>query len=388
MLRALLFATALFLPLSSARADTAADQRGNAALQYWQAFAQLPKLSDSAMTKFNEEFATMPLDAKARELAGKADAALKLLRRGAALKNCDWGVSYDQDGIYALLPHLPAARDLASLACLHARLSLQNGHEAEAAEDYAAAMTLARHASLDGSLVGILVGYNIEHRVGESIARSLPKLKADAVKSLQKRLDSLPAFATPAAGLLECEKVTMNWFIRNVNDAKDQESLATFVSSITSNPEAGKKSTLLEDCGGTAAGVVKYAEETGPIYKQVADQLKLPLDQFAKEFDRTTKAHAGNPVFKTFFPAIAKVRLAQARAEVRHALLSAAVAVQAEGRGALKSHADPLAGALFDYVPLAKGFELRSKWTVDDATRTLWKLDERSTRPLVLTVGG
>ncbi len=387
MLRALFLGTALLLPLSSAWADTAADQRANAALKYWQAFAQLPKLSDAAMTKVNEEFVTMPLDAKARELVGKADAALKLLRRGAALKNCDWGISYDQDGIYALLPHLPAARNLASLACLHARLSLQDGHDAEAAEDYAAALTLARHASLDGSLVGILVGYNIEHRVGESIARSLPNLKADAVKSLQKRLDSLPQFATPAAGLLVCEKVTMDWFIRNVKDAKDQESLATFVS-ITSNPEAGKKSTLLADCGGTAAGVVKYAEETGPIYKQVADELKLPLDQFAKEFDRTTKAHAGNPVFKTFFPAIAKVRLAQARGEGRYALLSAAVAVQAEGRAALKNHPDPLAGVPFDYVPLEKGFELRSKWNVDDATRMLWKLDDRSTRPLVLTVGG
>jgi hypothetical protein len=69
MLRALLLATALLVPLGPALADTAADPRANAALKYWQAFAQLPKLSDPAMTKLNEEFPTMPLDGRRLEVA-------------------------------------------------------------------------------------------------------------------------------------------------------------------------------------------------------------------------------------------------------------------------------------------------------------------------------
>ncbi len=83
---------------------------------------------------------------------------------------------------------------------------------------------------------------------------------------------------------------------------------------------------------------------------------------------------SGNPVFKLFFPALAKVRRAQARADVRHALLSAAFAVQLDGPDALKKYPDPVVGGLFEYAKFAGGFELRSKF-------------EQDAHPLVLTVG-
>ena len=83
---------------------------------------------------------------------------------------------------------------------------------------------------------------------------------------------------------------------------------------------------------------------------------------------------AGNPVFKLFFPALAKVRQSQARAEVRRALLSAAFAVQLDGPDALKKHPDPVVDGSFKYERFAGGFELRSKFETDS-------------RPLALTVG-
>jgi hypothetical protein len=63
--------------------------------------------------------------------------------------------------------------------------------------------------------------------------------------------------------------------------------------------------------------------------------------------------------------------------EVRRALLSAALAVQLEGRAALKNHPDPVVGGLFEYTTFPGGFELRSKW----------QLDAGLLKPLVLTVG-
>src|SRR5262249_53060435 len=100
-----------------------------------------------------------------------------------------------------------------------------------------------------------------------------------------------------------------------------------------------------------------------------------PPDQVAKEFEREEKKLAGNPVYQVFAPVLHNVRSRQAQAEVRRALLSAAVAVRLDGRDALERHPDPVAGGPFEYVPFEGGFELRSTWKPDPA------------EPLVLTVG-
>jgi hypothetical protein len=70
---------------------------------------------------------------------------------------------------------------------------------------------------------------------------------------------------------------------------------------------------------------------------------------------------AGNPVYKVFFPALAKVRQSKTRSDVYRALFSAALAVQLDGQGALKDYTDPAAGGLFDYAAFEGGFELRSR---------------------------
>ena len=66
-------------------------------------------------------------------------------------------MSYE-DGVFALLPHCPAARVLASLACLRARQRFGAGQTAEAIDDLLSAMTLGRHISVDGSLIAVCVG--------------------------------------------------------------------------------------------------------------------------------------------------------------------------------------------------------------------------------------
>jgi hypothetical protein len=42
-------------------------------------------------------------------------------------------------------------------------------------------------------------------------------------------------------------------------------------------------------------------------------------------------------------------------------------------------------GGPFEYAPFDGGFELRSKWKLDENRRAQWKLDP--TEPLVLSVG-
>ena len=227
MLRALCLAmTILVLPLGYASADAPPDLGANAALKYWQAFAQLPKFTDAEEHKLNAESLTMPLDAHAREIVTKADYALRMMHRAAALPHCDWGIGYE-DGIDILLPHAQAARTLSTLACLRARIRFEDGHNAEAIEDIVDAMTLGRHVSLDGSLITVLVNYAIEHRTSETLALYLPKLNAEMIKSLKTRLGALPPFGTPAEGLVPFEeKAGLDWLIRKIKEHERQGKLA------------------------------------------------------------------------------------------------------------------------------------------------------------------
>jgi hypothetical protein len=242
-------------------------------------------------------------------------------------------------------------------------------------------MTLGRHIGQDGVLVLLLVGYGIEQRPGETLALYLPRLSARMIRDLQTRLAALPPGGTPAKALGFEEKFGLDWLVRTVKETKDKDKLLALLAPLFLSEGEGRASpeklmaegrVFLEKCGGTPAGVLKFAEELRPSYALMAQKLSLPLDQFAKEFQREEQKQAGNPVFKPIFAALDRVRLQQARADVRRALLAAALAVQLEGRDALKKHPDPVVGDPFEYTPFEGGFELRSRL---------------KGAPLVLTVG-
>jgi hypothetical protein len=370
----------LLLPRGYSRADAASDLGANAALKYWQAFATLPKFTDAEQNKLAAEYLTMPLDAKAREMVARAEYALQMLHHGAALPNCNWGIG-PEEGIYARYPHGPAGRALSALACLRARMRFEEGQTAEAIEDLVSCMTLGRHIGQDGVLVLLLVGYGIEQRPGETLALYLPRLSARMIRDLQTRLAALPPGGTPAKALGFEEKFGLDWLVRTVKETKDKDKLLALLAPLFLSEGEGRTSpeklaaegrVFLEKCGGTPAGVLKFAEELRPSYALMAQKLSLPLDQFAREFQREEQKQAGNPVFKPIFAALDRVRLQQARADVRRALLAAALAVQVEGRDALKKHPDPVVGDPFEYTPFEGGFELRSRL---------------KGAPLVLTVG-
>jgi hypothetical protein len=379
MLRALSLAiTMLVPPLESASTDARLDPDGNAAQKYWQAFATLPTFTPAENQKIGA-CVTTPLDEPARQMLIKAEYALQMLRRGAALHDCDWGISYE-DGIFTRLPHADAARVLTSLACLRGRLRFEAGQSAAAIDELLAAMTLGRHVSMDRSIITGLVAYNIEHRAIEILARYVPRLDAKTRADLRTRLDALPPFGSQAEALLTSERESLNWFMRRVKESKDKESLLSFLSwvgiSEGADRDSGEKArAFLEACGGTAEGVIKFADDLAPCYAITAKMFDLPLDEFQKEFKGESNKRAANPVYQLFFASFAKVREARARADIRRALLSAAVAVQIGGPDSLKDHVDPVLGGQFEYAPFPGGFELRSK------------LKGQDDNPITLTVG-
>jgi hypothetical protein len=391
MLRALCLTIVGVCAMGRASADAGPALGANAALKYWQAFATLPRLTEAEENKISLQHLSDPVDDQARKVVAKAEYALRMMHLGAALQRCDWGIPYEQ-GIDIHLPHGQAARMLCALACLRARVRFEAGKTGEAIDDIVAALKLGRQVSRNGINMTLLVGYAIEHHAGATLALYLPKLDAAGIKDLKTRLVGLPPGGSPAAALRKEEKWALDWFIHQVKGAKDRDSLLTLLSQCSdsegrSHDAAERGRAILKECGGSAEGVLKCAEETRQSYELMERKLDLPLDQFQAEWDREQMKRAGNPIFKAIYPAEHKVRIVQARADVRRALLAAALDVRLDGRDVLKNHVDPVTGAVFEYVAVDGGFDLSSTWKVDDALRTKWKLDDRLTAPITLIVG-
>ena len=371
--------TVLLIPWGAVFAEQNPDSQDNAALKYWQAFATLPKFSD-AEDKIIGDCLTAPLDDAARKILTNSEYSLTMLHRAAALPRCDWSISYKDDGVFALLPHCAAGRVLASLACLRARQRFEAGQTAEAIDDLLSAMTLGRHISVDGSLIAVLVGYNVEARAIETFAQALPTFNPQTIKDVKTRVEALPPFGTEATALLACEKESLDWFIRKVKETKKKEDLLKFLSWVGISEEndrdtGSRAAEFLKECGGTAEGVTNFAVGTLPSYDKLAKSLSLPLDEFEKEFELESIRQASNPVYKLFFPALAKAHQSGVRADVRRALFLAALAVQLDGQSVLKDNLDPFGGGRFEYAPFKGGFELRSK------------LNGQDEKPVKLTVG-
>ncbi len=350
-----------------------ADLAANAALKYWQAFSTMPKLDE----KFQPgDVGTMPLDAKTKELVASAAYSLEQLHYGAALPRCAWGISLEEDGIRTLLPECQAARNLTALARLRIRLRFGEGKTAEAVDDAVDALTLGRHVSRDGTLIAVLVGIAIDAGVTDTLAADLPKLDAAALRKLAARLEALPSDYTSAEAIrVGEERAGLDWFIRQVKSTTDKEKLLNLLDEMTFSEGVGssraKAKAFLEECGGTAEGVVKYAEETRPLYLAAAQALALPPGEFEKAWDALNKKSADNPVSKLLFPAVNHVRQAEDRFNARRAMRKAALAILIDGPDAAKNQRDPFGDGPFEYIPFEGGFELRSKFKAQDKQASL-----------------
>src|SRR5262249_29202662 len=151
---------------------------------------------------------------------------------------------------------------------------------------------------------------------------------------LKRRVDELPPGGSVATATARMEEALLSWIVGEVQEARDKEGLLDFLSQLggSKKDEAEKNRAkgraILEECGGTAAGVLRHANEMGRHTAALAKTLDLPPGRVDKEFEREAKKLAHNPVFKVFAPVLHNVRMRQARAEVRRALLAAALAVR------------------------------------------------------------
>jgi hypothetical protein len=347
--------------------DVKSDLAANAAVQYWQAFAQLPTL-DKEQEKLLAEWNTVPLDAAAQKLIDSSRSSMVYLRRGSVLPRCDWCLEYN-DGMGLLLPHLAKARDLARFAALHARQELEQGNKKAAQADATAIMVLARHVRRDPIMVSLLVGYSLEGVATDLMAPYVPELKASYTKALAS-YESLPAAANLQQSIAIEHKYMCEWAIKKLREEEQREKGAglklwrTFMDG-PEIPDALKQLQSLDE-------VLKMADGLLPVYDQIAKLLSLPNDQFDAQYPAfREKTKAANPVAGVMLPAIDKVRAKEQQSQARVAMLLAAIAVAESGPEKLKELKDPFGTGPFEYRALDKGFELKSKLQYEGQPVTL-----------------
>jgi hypothetical protein len=366
---AILFSVVLCSPLlAKAQApDEKSDLAANAAIQYWQAFAQLPTL-DKEQEKILDEWNTVSTsDPAVQKLAQASQASRMYLLRGAKLARCDWGLEYS-DGISLMLPHLAKARDLARHAALHARVEFERGNRQPLQENATAIMALARHVGRDPILISILVRYLIEDTTIDLVTPYVPQIKAPYEKMVAAH-KALPPAATVQQTLPIEKKHMAGYVIRELTRLEKQkpgswrEHWKNMIGPDA--PESVKQIDTFEEA-------IRLTEKLLPVYDELEKFFALPEKEFdARYAGFKEKTDAANPLAGVLLPSLDKVRARERRNQARMAMLLAAVAVANDGPEKLKDIPDPFGDGPFEYRKLDGGYELKSKLVVDDKPVTL-----------------
>ena len=327
----------------------AADGIPNAALKYWQAFSTMPpigeKLNEKITVACSEAGFAHNVDKQLAELTIKGEYSLRMLHHGASIRSCDWGADLRADGAETVLPHLAKARQLARLALVRARLSLERQDDEKALDDIIAAMTIARHVSRDGTIVGIFVAYSIDRNAMQVLAAYLPAIEAELVQRTMERRRSAPSMM-PMQEKITQEELFLDWAIDKLQ-ADDEGQLLDFCSTLTTSEQQNEEMRLAV---GDRRQCLEYLGALRPLYAEMRTILTLPPEQFELKNAELTKRVQANAVARFVTPNVAAMYKASNVFSCRDALLDAAVAIHADGPSALASHRDPFGDGPLEYV--------------------------------------
>jgi hypothetical protein len=342
----------------------------NAALQYWQAFSQMPAL-DEKREKLLGEWPTVSLDdPEVKKMLGESHSAMKFLRRGALCSDCDWGLEYG-DGIGLLLPHLTKSRDLARLAALYTRNEYERGNRQALPQNATAMMVLARHVGRDPMMICLLVRYGIEGYVIDLAAPYVPEINVPYEKAVTM-FDELPVAPKLRQSIAAEKKFFAEWIINEFRKAEEREpGAAVALWHQFLGPDGPQKLKEVDSYG----QIMKMTATLPQMYDELESLAALPKPKFDAQYPEFRKrVTADNALVAFFLPNIEEIQAKEHRNEARMAMLLAAIGVSESGPERLKDIQDPFGDGPFEYRPLDKGYELRSKLLFEG-------------KPVTLTVG-
>lgn len=362
------------LMLATACAASAQQPRRtcDAAVEYWQAFALLPR-TDEGQQKIIAGVNSAPLDPAAQKLIEESAKALTQLHRGSACDACDWNL-HTEDGYAMLMPHLAKGRELARLAFLRARQRIARRQFGPAVQDVCDALVLARRLGADAVVIAVLVEDDVEQTGVDAIAPHLKGLDAGALAALSDRLAKLPAGASLLDSVRVERQIGLETLITNLNatpagDDWRQRLTESMGIGGPENPEA-EAQTQLQSVN-SPRQLAERLVQLRPLYDQLPDALKLPQEQAHARLAEIRKQAQGIPMGTFIVSDYSRVYDKHRAAQARLAMLRAAVAALQGGEEQLRNFPDPATGQPFGYHAMANGFELQSTLTLEGKPVTL-----------------
>jgi hypothetical protein len=364
----------VLVALCSPTGARAQQEAENAAVKYLRAdiaLRQTYPLSPNAAVKL-EKALDSPLDDEDEKLVAAADESLVEFNHGTALKRCDWEMS-SEDGPLANTSHRGAIKELVAVSGLRARLRFRDRNVQGAVNDALAAMTAARHLSLDGSIASVLFAYKLENEIAGVLASNLDQFSTAQLNELAISLDGLPS-GSSLGNAFEAEKVRRNDLLPLAQRAKTRDELVERLLNGIPFLQSNKTLTteIIDGCRGSVQGFVNCVEQQQSFYASWAPRFALSPDQFENTYKAEIEALSKeNPVIREFTPALPRIRWAEAYNETRRALLHAAIAVRLGGPTELKRYLDPYDRNPFSYISVNGGFRLESRLKADGISLSL-----------------
>lgn len=347
----------------------------NAALQYWQAFALLPR-TDPEQDKLLENWRETPLDAKALKLADSFSESRKYLLRASGIGPCDWGLEY-KDGQFLQLPYLAQTRTLANLAALHARAEFERDRQASGVEDVLAMFHLARHLEAEPIIIVQMFGFRIEAHAIDIAAAYLKPNDASTVDSIAQGLARLRPWPTSSRVIQKEKEVCAEGLAYRLKDAEGRAKGSW--REVWKPLEHDTKSPVT-----TFDEALAASESMVPYFDRLAEQAALPWDQFdPNDGAYLPRLKAANKLAYVFLASMVNYVAAERRARTRLELFRAALSLVKQGPDALKAFKDPADDGqeTFRLEELGGGaFQLSSKLLDAPSARL-------GTRPVAVTVG-
>ncbi|HVT89968.1 MAG TPA: hypothetical protein VHD56_14030 [Tepidisphaeraceae bacterium] len=279
-------------------------------------------------------YETKPFDDQASQLFAKYEQAAGLARLAKDLPACDWPEQSNET--FGRL--LNGNRMLTNFTLMHARFVHQKQHNPTLAmEEIFSVLTLGRRVGTMPRLTTKLVEVGIETQAGNALARLMPSLSPEQLKTIPDRLNGLPQSLTPT-----------EVFLGELNGASGN------------NPGLMQKS---------------LSDSTGQFYKDIEPAWQQSPDEFAKTVDSVGGKLILNPMIKTISPSMKSLRNNLAAEQATFAMLVTAAGILVRGDSAVAESRDPFGDGPFKYEKYPGSFNLTSKF-------------QYKGKPLVLIVGG
>ena len=308
----------------------------NAALYYYQAFELMPSIKGRGM--HNPRPNTYPLNKIGLRYLHAARKSLKLLHRAGEMPYCDWGHDLARGGWTPVLPELSKSQMLVRIALLAARFEWSRKHWNKAAQIIRDVFILSHRVGREGTIIGVLVEYDIDQTVVKTVTENLFSLPPPALNGLRKILDQA-APPTPLAWAMVGQNHYWSIWLRRIVRKNRLRSLWRSIylpKKPPSMPADFRRQVLA-----SLPVITQWWHETLAAFEQPYPKAMVAI----KQLYRQTKAQwRKNPLLSTEHRSLTMSRelyRLQCMAFARFAMLRAAVAYLHGGVAAFNKIRDP-----------------------------------------------